>query len=906
MEDFSEPLISVPGCEVFVNGGMKKRVASIVRKGIFTNIEQLQSKESAQVWLRVEKDGQKVTLGNLFREWNKSQEKVIEELCQRVEKRSENEKVLLAGDFNLDPSRIEDPNYALARKTRSFLTRMEGAGLDRISFGSTFERMKSGKVIKSELDWLLVSHDDMVSETEMAKSGMSDHGLILWRLDFQNPTQCAKEGKNKFRKLDQINRGKFVQDMAQQNWEQLAVMEDVEDMVECFHRLFLSVLDEHAPLVEVKKRRRGPARRPSAALSQLRRKRDNARSKGKMDLLRELRKECQRLSREETMRQAAERLEKGPNEAWKIVGEVTGKQKSSSHIIREGGRVLSNEEAAEVFNKYFPEKVRKIQESIPQFKGDPLQGARKRAEKCKVKENSLKLHTVQEGVIASILKNMKASSCPDIYGIAPKALKLAVEAVTVPLTWIINKSILSEQVPKAWKISRVLPLHKKGTKDKKENYRPVSILPSTSKVLEEVVRRQVAKYFESNGLLPGSQFGFRAGRSTVLAAASAEHDWKSAKKKKLECGALFFDLSAAFDCINASLLVKKLKVYGGTESLNAWVTSYLSDRQQRVDYGGKSSEMKGVGAGSPQGSVISPLLFLIMVADVEEWVNKEVQVIAYADDTSVYIVADSKELVRQGLQEAARNFFQFMKAAKLSANPTKTNFLYFSGRGEEPLQVDDIKIQEKREETLLGITFGKRLSWKYHVDKLEPELRKRIGLLKRLRMKLPAQVVKKMVDPLFNSKMRYAMELTTDALKKEDKSLQRLHALHRGAMKAVLGIGRNSHPSDNELYSRTGQVSVQQMAMEATASMSWKCIKDWQKNPLANNRIEEHFSGRQTRQATQRTFPPQSTQGSLLSRMVEIWEQLPEKVKEENNWEAAKAGIKTWTSHLILGKSIDK
>ena len=134
----------------------------------------------------------------------------------------------------------------------------------------------------------------------------------------------------------------------------------------------------------------------------------------------------------------------------------------------------------------------------------------------------------------------------------------------------------------------------------------------------------------------------------------------------------------------------------------------------------------------------------------------------------------------QGLQRAARSIFRFMRASKLSANPTKTNFLYFSGKGEEPLKVDDIEIEERREETLLGITFGKRLSWKQHVDKLEPELRKRIGLLKRLRLKLPANVLMKMVDPLFNSKMRYAMELTTNALKQEDKPLQRLHALHRG------------------------------------------------------------------------------------------------------------------------------
>ena len=579
---------------------------------------------------------------------------------------------------------------------------------------------------------------------------------------------------------------------------------------------------------------------------------------------------------------------------------MTGKKKSNIPVIKEEGRSLQNKEAAEVFNKYFPDRVKQIQDSIPQFKGDPLKGARKRAERCGVKANSLRLHTVQESVIACALKSMKSSSCPDVYGIAPKTLKLATEAVIVPLTWIVNKSILSGKVPEAWKKSRVIPLHKKGTKERKENYRPVSILPSTIKVLEEVVRRQLTKHFESKQLIPASQFGFRAGRSTVLAAASAEHDWKSAKQKKLQCGALFFDLSAAFDCINQDLLAQKLKVYGGTDMAIAWVSSYLSNRQQRVDYGGASSLVTRVGAGSPQGSVISPLLFLVMVADLEEWLEEGVQVITNADDTSVYVIDESKEMVRQGLQRAARSIFKFMRASKLSANPTKINFLYFSGKGEEPLQVDNVQIEEGKEETLLGITFGKRLSWKQHVDKLEPELRKRIGLLKRLRMLLTCDVLKNMIDPLFNSKMRYAMELTTDALNKEDKPLQRLHASHRGAMKAVLGIGRNLHPSDSELYSRTGQVPVQHMALEATASLAWKCVKNGQSDPLTNGRIEEHFSARQTRQKTQRSYPPQSTQGSLLSRMVEVWERLPDVVKTEENWDCAKAKIKKWTENFLV------
>ena len=110
-----------------------------------------------------------------------------------------------------------------------------------------------------------------------------------------------------------------------------------------------------------------------------------------------------------------------------------------------------------------------------------------------------------------------------------------------------------------------------------------------------------------------------------------------------------------------------------------------------------------------------------------------------------------------------------------------------------------------------------------------------------------------------------------------------------------------NHPSDCELYSQTGQVSVKQMALEATATLAWKCGKDWKNNPLAKRRIQEHSSGRQTRQRTQRTFPPQFTRGSLLSRMVEVWERLPNEVKTAEDWEFAKRNIKTWTEEFISG-----
>ncbi len=120
------------------------------------------------------------------------------------------------------------------------------------------------------------------------------------------------------------------------------------------------------------------------------------------------------------------------------------------------------------------------------------------------------------------------------------------------------------------------------------------------------MRHQLATYFEKKKILPTGQYGFRQGLSTVHAAGAVEHDWKKAKSNGSHCGALLFDLSAAFDTLDVDLLEKKMAAYGVGMSGLKWLRAYLTGRKQVVDYGGYQSHMLEVKVGSPQGSVVSP------------------------------------------------------------------------------------------------------------------------------------------------------------------------------------------------------------------------------------------------------------------------------------------------------------
>ncbi len=899
ISNFSPAIVNVPGYLAFVDKGLKKRTCTLVRQGIFENVVQVFCCGGApQVWLQVTHNGQKATLVNVYREWCKEQKRVIEELKNNVLGISNtSRKIIIAGDFNLNPNRSADADYPSHHMTSSFLSSLAEMGLERYSFGDTFSRVVEEQVRSSELDWLVSNCN--VTDLHQERYGLSDHSIVLWK--WKRGPQKSKTSHALLRNLNKIDRVNFGKDLSMQPWECIGDPDmKTEMMAMKFNSLFLQVLDKHAPLRQVTtKRKRTP--KPSIDLQRLRRQRDNARSKGQLHKLRHLRSQCNKVSKIEMMNHAKMRIQRDGNNAWKLVNENLGKSGQAGNtnaITNDEGTTLTVKEAAIEFNGFFIQKIEKIRQSIPKTKVDPLYGAKKRAMGLNLHEGAFHLRTVSEKEIQQAIRNSKGSSCPDYFGISPAALKLAPEVVSVPLTWIINKIIATSTIPECWKIAKVLPLHKKKSKDKVENYRPVSILPSPSKIMEMIIQRQFSAYFEKNGILPSSQFGFRRNLSTIHAIGAADHDWKKSRQKGLDCGALFFDLSAAFDTIDVGLLTSKLITYGAGKGVIAWVRSYLTKRRQCVDYGGETSPLVNVETGSPQGSVVSPLLFLILVADIEEWIT-EAKALSYADDTTVYYAADTKPKVRAALELAADEVLLFMQATMLSANPSKTKFVMFGRRKEEPLRVGNVFIEESKDETLLGITVNKSLSWTSHVGSLMGELRKRIGVLHRLTFELPVEIVKLMIQPIFTSKLLYGLSLLasdTGPLKK-NTLLRQLSSLHQQAMKSALRIRKRQSVSYCDLLEYTGQKSVFQLALDQLSITACKCLTA-DAHPLVNSRLEKHLGIKRTRQS-ERTWPPQSTRGSLITRMVEVWECLPCNIcEEESNFRRNKL-IKKWSAKTL-------
>ena len=168
---------------------------------------------------------------------------------------------------------------------------------------------------------------------------------------------------------------------------------------------------------------------------------------------------------------------------------------------------------AEMFNTFFKEKVEALAARIKTDKViDPLSRLKEKLDGFNLK---FTLKPVSENEVLKILKSLKPKKSYGIDDISSEILKLGAEVLVVPLTYMINFSIITGKYPTDWKVSKVIPLHKKGNKKFMKNYRPVSLLPVSGMILEKIVALQIEDFFEENKLLGSFQFGFRKKRSTI-------------------------------------------------------------------------------------------------------------------------------------------------------------------------------------------------------------------------------------------------------------------------------------------------------------------------------------------------------------------------------------------------------
>jgi hypothetical protein len=246
--------------------------------------------------------------------------------------------------------------------------------------------------------------------------------------------------------------------------------------------------------------------------------------------------------------------------------------------------------------------------------------------------------------------------------------------IVSPLTVLFQVCFEKGCFPKAFKRSLITPVYKSGSRDDVENYRPISVLPALSKILEKMLNNRLIQYVNRYNILSGSQYGFRLGISTHDAVGNLTEYVTVRLDSRQRCLGVFLDLAKAFDTVSIPILVNKLENIGIRGSALLIFKDFLVDRVQRVKITNYISSDANVTYGVPQGSILGPSLFLIYINDLCNITLANGKLFTYADDTALIIYGETWNEVQSAAEVGLRVVADWLSDNLLTLNISKTTY----------------------------------------------------------------------------------------------------------------------------------------------------------------------------------------------------------------------------------------
>lgn len=436
--------------------------------------------------------------------------------------------------------------------------------------------------------------------------------------------------------------------------------------------------------------------------------------------------------------------------------------------------------------------------------------------------SSFVLLEADQNDVLNVILSLKSKSAPGWDNISTTFLKLAKPILIPVICHLVNLCFNTGTFPNLLKQSIITPVFKSGDGDDVNNYRPISVLPSISKILEKLINNRLLNYLNKYDLISKSQFGFRQGLSTEDAVTELSATVAKEVDKGRKCITVFLDFKKAFDTVSIPILLQKLERHGIRGPPLALLADYLLDRKQRVRIGEVVSEDVSVTYGVPQGSVLGPTLFLLYINDLCNMTIEDGHIFSYADDTAIVFSGHSWTDVKNKAEKGLVMVNEWLKNNLLSLNIAKTNYICFTMYNRtQPDSMFNITIHKcnlssqtcgcstinKVDSTkYLGIIIDQRLSWHAHLEQLMSRTRKLMWIFKNLRNVASHTLLKQIYVALAQSILNYCIPVWGGATKTHFLGLERAQ---RSLLK-VMYFKPYRYPTDT-LYSELDILSVRKL-----------------------------------------------------------------------------------------------
>lgn len=575
---------------------------------------------------------------------------------------------------------------------------------------------------------------------------------------------------------------------------------------------------------------------------------------------------------------------------WELIKEIKStknNQNTASHTLNYNDTVLNTpHEISNAFNTYFSQIAPELSSQLPRAQNSHtsyLQGNF-------LSSMNIPLVAANDTVKAITALKNKKSNVDEIPVIIIKENK---NLLAEPLSKLFNDSIKDGVFPTRFKLAKIIPIHKSGSKTKVSNYRPISILSVFSKIFEIIMKNFLMSYLSKQKILNNRQFGFRPGLNTFDAINLFTSDLHNALNNHKSIISIFIDFSKAFDTVDPNILVDKLQHYGIRGCVQKWFKSYLTGRSQFTSYNNSKSTIKPIQLGVPQGSILGPILFLLYINDIC-YASTALSTIQFADDSTLYMIGDNPTDLINRANRALSAFAEWCLANRLTINTTKTFYMLFTNTTTKyqplpRLAILDEDITQVYKTKFLGITFDKNLTFKYHISNLCLKLSRSVALLLKIKNFVTIEIMKIMYYAHIFPHLIYCNPIWSTTY---PCHLQNLNILHKKIIRIMSNSDFLQHTPP--LFKDMNILQLTDLSNFSIASYMFKQIASNSTSTLT----QTHNHSTRNKHSLQ--IPHHSLtlfQHSLMFKGPKIWNSIPTYVKESVSLNTFKRKLK---DHLLL------